>query len=126
MNMTSAAYDQMAEDDLYDIQERLEAERTDGWILLFTRSLPSEEGFVNVLSTPDLDLERSIMARWSRFSYDGFNILESVHVNDRRKAFEQVREQASALATEELTGSEKHQWFKITEADAVASLKAAA
>ena len=66
------------------------------------------------------------MSRWSPEGHDGFKVLASVYVNDRRKAFDQVRDRANSLATEALKGSENNQWYKITEENAVAALKAAA
>lgn len=125
--MTSTSeFDQMSEDDLYDIRERLEAGRPDGWILLVTLTQPSTEGFVNVLSTPDVDLERSLLARMSPFANDGFKIIDVAYVYDRRTAFDKARQRASEMATEAHTGSEKNQWFKITEANAAAVLTAIA
>ncbi len=117
-------YDMIHEEDLYEIKDQLEAGTTDGWIYLVTAS--HAEGCVNVVCAPELEMELSLMSRWSPKGHDGFKVLASVYVNDRRKAFDQVRDRANSLATEALEGSENYQWFKITEENAIASLKAAA
>ena len=115
-------YDMIHEEDLYEIKDRLEAMTTDGWVFLVTA--PWAEGRVNVVCTPEPEMEMSLMSRWSPEGHDGFKVLVSVYVNDRRKAFDQVRDRANSLATEALKGSENNQWFKITEENAVAALKA--
>ena len=102
----------------------LEAGTTDGWIYLVTAS--HAEGCVNVVCAPELEMELSLMSRWSPKGHDGFKVLASVYAPDRRKAFDQVRDRANSLATEAKIGGETYQWLMITEENAIASLKAAA
>lgn len=117
-------YDMIHEEDLYEIKDRLEGETTDGWIFLVTAS--HSDGCVNVVCAPELEMELSLMSRWSPKGHDGFKVLASVYVPDRHKAFAQVRDLAASLATEAKNGGETNQWFMITEENAIASLKAAA
>lgn len=117
-------FDMIHEDDLFEIRDRLAEQRTEGWIVLFTAT--HWPGGVNVVCTPDPEIEESLMSRSLMGERDEFKVIASVYAPDRHKAFAQVRDLAASLATEAKNGGETNQWFMITEENAIASLKAAA
>jgi len=117
---TPRTFDKFDEDNLIQIKEQMEQASKYGWVFLFTAR--HAKGCVNLMCTPNLDLEWSLMSRWSPYAYDGFRILTSVYVEDRRQAFEYFRDQTNSIATKALSGSEKHQWFEMRAEKAVAVL----
>ncbi len=117
-------YDMLYDDDLFQIRDRLADQVQDGWIVLFTSI--TWPGGVNIVCTPDAEIEESLMSRGSPHGRNEFKVIASVYAPDRCKAFAQVRDRAASLATEAKNGGETNQWFMITEENAIASLKAAA
>ncbi len=117
-------FDMIREDDLFEIRDRLAEQMADGWIVLFNSV--TWPGGVNVVCTPDPEIEESLMSRSLMGERDEFKVIASVYAPDRHKAFAQVRDLAASLATEAKNGGETNQWFMITEENAIASLKAAA
>lgn len=117
-------FDMTHEDDLYDRMDQLELERSDGWIFLYKTI--SDPSYVNVCCSPDIDMSRSLFSRMSRAGYKGFIIIDSIFVVNRRQAFKDALERVNRHASKILKRSKTHQWFMISDVEAIAALRSAA